>query len=138
MNKKKQIKIISLAIAGSFFLPIFNWHNYEMNGLNFILSSHIDSYKYFLLLIPGAVFLLFSEMHNKHFLIFNTKILACLPLVSLFFVFFMAYTNKNASIVFYGGQNIFSMIDIGFWAILIFSLLLMIIGLRLKMETRYT
>jgi len=138
MNKKIWIKILSFAIAISFFLPIFNWHNFEMSGLNFLLSSHIDSYKYLLLLILLPAILLFSEMQNEHSFFFNSKTLSCLPLIGLVFVSILAFIKEKDSFVFYSGRNIFSMIDIGFWPILIFSTLLMFTGFEYKVSNRYS
>jgi hypothetical protein len=137
MNKKTQIKILSFAVASSFFLPIFNWHNFEMNGLNFILSSHIDSYKYLLLLIPMPAFLLFTEMQNEHSLFFNSKILSCLPMIGLVLVSVLVYSNEKDSFSFYGGHNIFSLTDVGFWPLVIFSSLLMFTGFEYKAEKQY-
>ena len=132
MNKKTWIKILSFAIASSFFLPIFNWHNFEMNGLNFILSSNIDSYKYLLLLILVPVLLLFSGTQNEHSFFFNSKFLSALPIISLLVVLMLIYVNEKDSISFYGGHNIFSLTDIGFWPMLSFSSLLMLAGFGYK------
>ena len=137
MNKKTWIKILSFAIASSFFLSIFNWHNFEMSGLNFILSSHIESYKYLLLLVPVPAFLLFAEMQNEHSLFFNPKILSSLPMIGLMFVLLLTYLNEKDSFSFYGGHNIFSLINVGFWPILIFSLLLMFAGFEYKTKKQY-
>jgi len=50
MKRKTATKILSFIIVISFFLPLFEWHGFEMTGLNYILSSQVPSYKYFLLL----------------------------------------------------------------------------------------
>jgi len=137
MNKKNQIKVLSVAIACSFFLPIFTWHNFEMSGLNFILSSHIDSYKYLLLGVFIPAFFLFTDMKNEHSLFFSTKTLCCLPLVSLVTVLIVTCSSEKAEFAFYGVNNFLSLIDIGFWPILIFSSFLMFAGFQKKVEKQY-
>ena len=73
MKRKTATKILSFAILSSFFLPLFEWHSLEMTGLNYILSSQIPSYKYFLLPAPfAALFLLFDNL-SEHGFFTNTK-----------------------------------------------------------------
>lgn len=124
MSKKTVIKLLSFCLMISFFLPIFDWRSQEMTGLNFVLSAHIDSYKYFLVLIPISSLLLFLEAENEHSLFFRTKALCMLPLISTLLVT-IAYTMNNDESGLYKHETIFRRIDIGFWLILIFSSLLL-------------
>jgi hypothetical protein len=94
-------------------------------------------YKYLLLLIPIPAFLLFTEMQNQHSLFFNSKTLGSFPLAGLGLVFIMTYFKEQDELVFYSGKNIFSMVDIGFWPILVFSVLLIFTVFEKKAEKQY-
>ena len=114
--------ILSSAVFCSFFMPLFDWHSFEMNGVNYILSTHIPPYKYFLLLIPfSAAVLFFGALENERYL-FSRNLMTALPLLVLIFVLVMKYINREPG----SDDNIFSGIDFGFWMILGFSILLIL------------
>ena len=127
MKRKTATKILSFAILSSFFLPLFEWHSREMSGLNYILSSHIPSYKYFLLLAPFAALLIFFETVDERSFFFNSKIFSWIPLVSLVLISIMRFSNGNAENSFYENETYFSTINFGFWLMLFFSILLAIV-----------
>jgi hypothetical protein len=124
MDRKIITLILSFAIFGSFFAPLFEWHSFEMSGLNYILSTHIPSYKYFLLLIPFSTSFLFFGALNDEKYFFSRKLLSWIPLLTLLFVFLLRYINGNAESGFSDDGNILSRTDFGFWLALSFSLLL--------------
>jgi len=128
MKRKTATKILSLIVVSSFFLPLFEWHGFEMTGLNYILSSHIPSYKYFLLLSPFAALLIFFDTLDERSFFFNSKIFSWIPLVSLALICIMRLSNGNAENSFYDNETYFSTIDFGFWLLLPFSILLVIVN----------
>jgi hypothetical protein len=96
MDKKIITLVLSLAILSSFFMPLFEWHSFEMSGLNYILSTHISPYKYFLLLIPlSATFLFYGTLNEENYL-FNRKLLSWMPLLTLLFIFIMRYITGDS------------------------------------------
>jgi len=121
MNNKKTTLLLSFAVFGSFFMPLFEWHSFEMNGLNYILSTHISSYKYFLLLIPfSAAVLFFGALDNENYL-FSRRLMSALPFLVSIFVLVIRYFKRVPG----SSDNLFSEIDVGFWMILGFSMLLL-------------
>jgi hypothetical protein len=126
MKRKTATKILSFAILSSFFLPVFEWHSLEMTGLNYILSSQIPSYKYFLLLAPFAALLIFLDTLDERSFFFNSKIFSWLPLLSLVIVSILRFWNGNTEYSFYDNDTYFSAISLGFWLMLFFSILLVI------------
>jgi hypothetical protein len=127
MKRKTATKILSLIIISSFFLPLFKWHGFEMTGLNYILSNHIPSYKYLLLLAPLAALLIFFDVLDERSFFFNRKIFSWIPLLSLALLCIMRLSNVNAENSF-DNETYFSKIDFGFWIMLPFSILLVIIN----------
>jgi hypothetical protein len=124
MERKTAVVVLSLALFGSFFFPVFDWNHSEMSGLNYILSDHIPDYKYFLLLVPFSALLLFwGALHDEIYL-FNSNFLSCLPLICLLFILVMRYRNPDSENLLSTNETTFSTIDIGFWLILLFSCLL--------------
>jgi len=138
MKRKTATLIFSIAIIGSFFLPLFEWHSFEMSGLNYILSSHIPSYKYVLLLIPFSALLLFWGSVNDGNYLFDRKILSLLPLLTLIFISIMRYANGNSDNSFYDNESSFSTINFGFWLTLFFALLLVLVRDEKKTTYQYT
>ena len=128
MKRKTAARILSLIIISSFFLPLFEWHGFEMTGLNYILSDHTPSYKYFLLAAPLAALLIFFYALDERSLFFNSKIFSWIPLVSLAFICIMRLSNENADNGFYDNETYFSTINFGFWTMLFFSILLIIVN----------
>ena len=127
MKRKTAIKILSFIIITSFFLPFFEWHGFEMTGLNFILSSQIPSYKYFLLLSPlAALFLFFDSAEERSFFL-NNKIFSWIPLLSLSLICILKLSNGNTEEGFYANESFFSTINFGFWIMLFFSIILVLI-----------
>ena len=123
MKRKTATKILSFIIVSSFFLPLFEWHGFEMTGLNYILSDHIPSYKYPLILAPfAALFILFDALNERSFF-FNRKIFSWIPLLILSLLCIMRLSNVNAENSF-DNETYFSTIDFGFWIMLTFSILL--------------
>ena len=127
MKRKTATKILSFIIVSSFFLPFFEWHGFEMTGLNYILSSQIPSYKYFLLLAPFASLLIFFNHVDERSFFFNNKIFSWIPLLSLILICIMRLSNRNAENSFYDNETYFSTINFGFWLMLFFSILLVIV-----------
>jgi len=127
MKRKTATKILSLIIVSSFFLPLFEWHGFEMTGLNYILSDHIPSYKYLLLLAPFAALFIFFDTLNERSFFFNNKIFSWFPLLSLALLYIMRSSNVNAEDSF-DNETYFSTIDFGFWLMLPFSILLVIVN----------
>ncbi len=127
MKRKTATKILSLIIVSSFFLPLFEWHGFEMTGLNYILSDHIPSYKYLLLLAPFAALFIFFDTLNERSFFFNNKIFSWFPLLSLALLCIMRSSNVNAEDSF-DNETYFSTIDFGFWLMLPFSILLVIVN----------
>ncbi len=136
MDKKIITLILSLAILSSFFMPLFEWHSFEMSGLNYILSDHIPPYKYFLILIPFSTLFLFYGTLNDENYFFNRKFLSWLPLLTLLFIFIMRYITGNSKNSFYDNSNVFSGIDLGFWLALSFSVLLVFTKREMKAQYR--
>ncbi len=135
MKSRTATQICSAAILVSFFFPLFQWHGFEMSGLNYILSDQIPSYKYLLLLIPfSALFLFWGATGDSKYLI-NKEILSLLPLISLVVILIARFSDdgsNNNSV--YDEENPFSNIELGFWLLLFFSLLL----LKVKDEKKKT
>jgi hypothetical protein len=77
-------------------MPLFEWHSFEMSGLNYILSTHIPSYKYFLLLIPfSTAVLFFGALNDKNYLL-NRNLLSTLPFLASIFVLVMKYLTLES------------------------------------------
>ena len=128
MKRKTATKVLSFIIVSSFFLPLFEWHGFEMTGLNYILSNHTPAYKYFLLLVPFAALLIFFDKLDERSFFFNSKIFSWIPLLSLALICIMRLSNGNAENSFYDNETYFSTIDFSFWIMLIFSILLIIVN----------
>jgi hypothetical protein len=122
MNRKTRTLILSFAVLSCFFFPLFQWHSFEMSGLNYILSTHIPPYKYFLLLIPFCAVGLFLGVLNGKNYPFSRSLMSTLPFVVSVFVLVMRYLTREPG----SDDNFFSGIEFGFWLVLGFSLLLML------------
>ena len=127
MKRKTATKILSFLIVSSFFLPLFEWHGFEMTGLNYILSTQIPSYKYFLLLAPLTGLLIFFDTLDDRSFFFNNKIFSWMPLFSLTLICIMRISNGNAENSYYDNETYFSTINFGFWVMLTFSILLVVV-----------
>ena len=127
MKRKMATKILSFTIISSFFLPLFEWHGFEMTGLNYILSDHIPSFKYFLLLAPLAALFIFFDVMDERSFFFNSKIFSWVPLLSLALICIMRLSTVNPENSF-DNETYFSTIDFGFWLMLPFSILLVIVN----------
>jgi hypothetical protein len=136
MDRKIVTLILSLAILSSFFMPLFEWHSFEMNGLNYILSTHIPSYKYFLILIPFSTSFLFYGTLNEENYLFNRKFLSWIPLLTLLFIFIMRNITGDSESSFTDNSNIFSGIYLGFWLLLSSSVLLVFTKGEIKLQYR--
>jgi len=128
MKRKTAIKILCFIIVSSFFLPLFEWHGFEMTGLNYVLSNQIPAYKYFLVLAPFAAILIFFDVLDERSFFFKSKIFSWIPLISLALICIMRLSNGNAENSFYDNDRYFSTINFGFWIMLIFSILLVIVN----------
>jgi len=127
MKSKTAIQVCSIGILVCFFFPLFQWHGFEMSGLNYILSEHIPSYKYVLLLIPfSALFLFWGATDDSKYL-FSKDILSVLPLTSLVLISIAKFTDSSYNESFYDKENPFFTIASGFWLLLFFSLLLILV-----------
>jgi len=130
MNRTALSTVLSVFLIGSFFMPLFYWHSFEMNGFNFILSEHIPSYKYLLLVIPFAsVFHIFSVLGEGNYF-FSQKLFSFIPLITAVAIFMIVFFNKNADPEFFEAGNIFSNTGSGFWLVLGLSLLLAFVRLH--------
>ena len=121
MNKRAVTLVLSMAIIASFFFPVFYWDSYEMSGPNYILSIHVPTYKYLLLLAPFSMLLLFFSNAYQEFAFFNRRILVWIPLVSLTLVFATRYRTWVSSMP---SETFLSTIGIGLWLMLFFAILL--------------
>jgi hypothetical protein len=117
MERKSIVLLLCSAVVGSFFFPILNSNSVEMSGPNYILSTYTPSYKYLLLFIPLIpVYVSLELSYNENF-ISPGKLISWMPLLTLMLIFITISINE-------GFSNAVSMLDIGFWMSLIFSLLL--------------
>jgi hypothetical protein len=103
MNRKTITLVLSCAVFSSFFMPLFEWHSFEMSGLNSILSTHIPSYKYFLLLIPFSTVILFFGALNDESYLFSRQLMSALPFLVSIFVLVMRYITREP----YPGNSFF-------------------------------
>ncbi|HEV8505947.1 MAG TPA: hypothetical protein VGQ53_11120 [Chitinophagaceae bacterium] len=126
MNRKTITLVLSFAVLISFFTPLFEWHSFEMSGLNYILSTHIPSYKYFLILIPFSTVILFFEALDGENYMFRRSLMSALPFLVSIFILVIRYITREPN----PGDNFFSGIAFGFWMVLGFSLLLMLARAR--------
>jgi hypothetical protein len=126
MNRKTTTLVLSFAVLISFFTPLFEWHSFEMSGLNYILSTHIPSYKYFLILIPFSTVILFFEALDGENYMFRRSLMSALPFLVSIFILVIRYITREPN----PGDNFFSGIAFGFWMVLGFSLLLMLARAR--------
>ena len=138
MNKKTVTLVLSFALLSSFFLPLFEWHSFEMSGLNYILSTHIPSYKYFLLLIPVSSLLLFFGVLNDENYFFSRKLLSWGSLLALVFIFILRYMNGDLENNSPANDTVFSNITYGFWLALSFSILLVFVNGKIKLHNLKT
>lgn len=133
MNSRIITLVLSFALFSSFFMPLFDWHSFEMSGLNYILSTHIPSYKYFLLVIPfSAAVLFFGTLDDENYLL-NRNLISALPFLISIFVLIMKYFTRESG----SGDNVISEIDFGFWMVLGFSLLLMFTKSKVRIPQYY-
>ena len=127
MKSKTAIQVCSIGILVCFFFPLFLWHGFEMTGLNYILSDHIPSYKYVLLLIPfSALFLFWGATDDSKYFV-NKNLLSVLPLASLVLISIARFTDNSSNKNFYDKENPFSTMVFGFWLLLFLSLLLILV-----------
>ena len=130
MDRKIVIILLSVTLFSIFFIPLFEWHSFEMSGLNYILSSHIPPYKYFLLLIPlSTLFLFFGALDNESYFL-GRKLLVRLPLLSILIVSIMRYFTRDSQDIFSDNGKVL----LGFWLTLFFSLLLVILKPKGKLS----
>lgn len=123
MSRKKITVLLSFAVFTSFFMPLFEWHSFEMSGLNYILSMHIGSYKYSLLLIPfSSLVLFFGALDDENYLL-SRNLMCTVPFLISAFVLVMRYLTPEPG----PDGNVFSEIYVGFWMMLGFSMLLMLL-----------
>src|SRR6188472_3117725 len=137
MHKKFLTTILSFVLLGSFFMPFFYWHSFEMSGFNFVISEHIPSYKYFLLAIPlTTLFHLLSVLSQENNF-YSRKLLSWTPLATLMIVFALILGKERSDDSFFSNGNIFSITGAGFWLALVFSLLLTYINFRMRSRSYY-
>ena len=137
MHKKVLTTILSLVLLGSFFMPFFYWHSFEMSGFNFVLSEHIPPYKYFLLAIPlTTLFHLLSVLSQENNF-YSRKLLSWIPLAALIIVLVLVLVKESTDDSFFNNGNIFSITGAGFWLALAFSLLLTYINLKMRNRSYY-
>jgi hypothetical protein len=130
MDRRAATIVLSLLLFSSFCIPLFEWHSFEMSGLNYILSAHIPPYKYFLLLIPlSTLFLCFGALDNENYF-FGRKLLVRLPFLSIIIVSIIRYVSRDAEDIFSDNGKVLP----GFWLTLFFSLLLVIVKNNSKLS----
>jgi len=132
MHKKTLTTILSVVLLGSFFMPFFYWHSFEMSGFNFVLSEHIPSYKYFLLAIPLTTFFHLFGVLSQENNFYSRKLLSWIPLATLIIVFILILATETSDDSFFNNENIFSSTGPGFWLALVFSLSLAYINLKMR------
>ena len=137
MNKKILTTILSVVLLGSFFMPFFYWHSFEMSGFNFVLSENIPSYKYFLLAIPlTTIFHLLSVLSQENNF-YSRKLLSWIPLAALIVVFVLILAKEGSGNSFFNNENIFSITGAGFWLAFGFSLLLAYVNFKMRSKSYY-
>ena len=137
MNKKILTTILSVVLLGSFFMPFFYWHSFEMSGFNFVMSEHIPSYKYFLLAIPlTTLFHLLSVLSQENNF-YSRKLLSWIPLTTLIIVFVLILAKEGSGDSFFSNGNIFLSTGAGFWLALVLSSLLAYINLKMRSRSYY-
>ena len=137
MNKKILTTILSAVLLGSFFMPFFYWHSFEMSGFNFVMSEHIPSYKYFLLAIPlTTLFHLLSVLSQENNF-YSRKLLSWIPLTTLIIVFVLILAKEGSGDSFFSNGNIFLSTGAGFWLALVLSSLLAYINLKMRSRSYY-
>ena len=137
MHKKTLTTILSAVLLGSFFMPFFYWHSFEMSGFNFVMSEHIPSYKYFLLAIPlTTLFHLLSVLSQENNF-YSRKLLSWTPLATLMIVFALILGKERSDDSFFSNGNIFSSTGAGFWLALVLSSLLAYINFRMRSRSYY-
>ena len=137
MHKKLLTTMLSFVLLGSFFMPFFYWHSFEMSGFNFVMSEHIPSYKYFLLAIPlTTIFHLLSVLSQENNF-YSRKLLSWTPLATLMIVFALILGKERSDDSFFSNGNIFSITGAGFWLALSLSLLLTYANLKMRSKSYY-
>ena len=137
MNKKILTTILSVVLLGSFFMPFFYWHSFEMSGFNFVISEHIPSYKYFLLAIPlTTLFHLLSVLSQENNF-YSRKLLSWTPLATLMIVFALILGKERSDDSFFSNGNILSITGAGFWLALGFSVLLTYVNFKMRSKSYY-
>ena len=137
MNKKILTTILSVVLLGSFFMPFFYWHSFEMSGFNFVLSEHIPSYKYFLLAIPLTTLLHLLSVLSQENNFYSRKLLSWIPLATLIIVFVLILAKEGSDESIFNNGNIFSSTGAGFWLALVLSSLLAYINLKMRNKSYY-
>ena len=137
MHKKILTTILSVVLLGSFFMPFFYWHSFEMSGFNFVMSEHIPSYKYFLLAIPlTTLFHLLSVLSQENNF-YSRKLLSWIPLATLIIFFILILAKEGSEESIFNNGNIFSSTGAGFWLALVLSSLLAYINLKMRNKRYY-
>ena len=124
MDKNTLRLLLSFAVIGSFFFPLFDWNSFEMNGLNYILSEHIPRYKYLLAFIPLTALVIFIGAWYEDNFLFRRRIILWIPLLSLSLVFLMRLLRPDYPDGYADYQSPLITTDIGFWLTMLFSALL--------------
>ena len=137
MHKKILTTILSVILLGSFFMPFFYWHSFEMSGFNFVMSEHIPSYKYFLLAIPLTTLFHFLSVLGQENNFYSRKLLSWMPLAALIIVFVLIFSKEGLDGSFSNNGNIFSITGAGFWLALGLSLLLKYANLKMRSKSYY-
>ena len=127
MDRKAVLLILPVVLFSSFFLPLFEWNSFEMNGLNYILSTHIPTYKYILLLVPFSAVCVFFNAVSGGNNFFTRRFISWIPFPALVFVLIMNSRFTNSEPGFPVNNNIFLNVDTGFWLALTFSFLFVFI-----------
>lgn len=123
MERKFSTIILSGLLLASFFAPGINWEGFTMSGFDMVVSDLTPRSKYILLIIPAAaLFLLVSALSFDSDIKYN-RILLLAPLLTLI-VFFLLLFSNAANRTALGSIDPLKIVSLGFWMMLVPSLLL--------------
>ncbi len=97
MDRKTLTIILSAALIGSFFLPLYSFGGKGLSGFDLVSAKGGDWQKYLLLLIPiTGILLLLGELNNNYIL--GRGLLSWLPLLTLLFILIVNPLINGAAI----------------------------------------
>ena len=133
MERKTSILILSGLLLASFFAPAIKWEGFTMSGFDFVVSEYTPAIKYILLAIPFCALCLLVGALVDQENIMRSKPLLRTPLIALVLLLVLLFSNAENRLAI-GSVDPFTIFNLGFWMLLVVSLLLP--GLR-KRTTIY-